>query len=144
MKWWKVRMKVSVSDEFATVFPKENVLQASKKLVNKSKDLIHAVVVDAQGKLKGIITKTDLLEVFLSKDKDPEKILVEDIMDKNPRFIKYDADLFDAIKLMVDEEFFTLPLIFDDNKVTGVLSITDSLKLLYQIYHHKPKVDLLK
>jgi len=135
-------MKVSVSDEFATVFPTENVLQASEKLVNESKDLIHAVVVDSQGKLKGIITKTDLLEVFLSKDKDPEKVLVEEIMDKNPRSIKYDADLFEAIKLMVDEEILTLPLVFDDNKVTGVLSIIDSLKLLYQMYHHEPKVDI--
>ena len=135
-------MKVSVSDEFATVFPTENVLQASEKLVNDKKDLIHAVVVDPQGKLIGIITKTDLLKVFLSKDKDPEKVLVGDIMDKNPRSIKYDVDLFDAIKFMVDEEIFTLPLVFDDNKVTGVLSIFDSLKLLYQMYHHEPKIDL--
>jgi len=133
-------MKISVSDEFATVFATENVKQASAKLTNK---IIHAVVVDSQGKLKGLITKTDIINVFMS-DKDPENVLVADIMNKNPRSIRYDADLFDAIKVMVDEEIFTLPLVFDDHKVTGVLSIFDSLKLLYQMYHHEPKIDVPK
>ena len=131
-------MKISVSDEFATVFPTENVKQAAGKI---TKDMIHAVVVDAQGKLVGLITKTDLIKVFLS-GKDPENVLVEDIMDKNPRSMRYDVDLFDAIKVMVDEEIFTLPLVFDDHKVTGVLSVFDTLKLLYQMYHHEPKLDL--
>lgn len=133
-------MKISVSDEFATVFATENVKQACTKLSNK---IIHAVVVDAQGKLKGLITKTDVIDVFMS-DKDPENVLVEDIMNKNPRSIRYDADLFEAIKVMVDEEIFTLPIIFDDHKVTGVLSIFDILKLLYQMYHHEPKIDVPK
>ena len=133
-------MKISVSDEFATVFPNENIVQASSKL---TKGIIHEVVVDVQGKLVGLITKTDIIQVFLS-DKDPENVLVEDIMDKNPRSMRYDADLFDAIKVMVEEEIFTLPLVFDDHKVTGVLSVFDSLKLLYQMYHHEPKIDLPK
>ena len=131
-------MKISVSDEFATVFPTENVRQAADKI---TKDMIHAVVVDAQGKLVGLITKTDLIKVLIS-GKDPENVLVKDIMDKNPRSMRYDVDLFDAIKVMVEEEIFTLPLVFDDHKVTGVLSVLDTLKLLYKMYHHEPKLDL--
>ncbi len=136
-------MKISVSDEFATVFPNENIKQAAEKLTSNGKDLIHAVVVDAQGKLNGIITKTDIIGVFLS-GKDPENVLVKDVMDKNPKSIKYDADLSEAIKLMVEEEILTLPLVFDDFKVTGILSIFDSLKLLYQMYQYEPKIDLPK
>ena len=131
-------MRISVSDEYQTIFPNYTCLEAAKLLNEK---IIHLVVVDSEGNLQGIITKTDLIEKIIIAGKDPNKILVKDIMNKNVITINHDTDLLEAIKLMVEKEIFTLPLILD-GKVSGVLSIFDSLKLLYQTYHHQPDLEL--
>lgn len=91
-----------------------------------SKKLGAVIVVDDKNTLKGIITDGDIRHC-LTKGADFSNLKVSDIMTANPRSVSGSAPLYDALNTMEEFQITVLPVVSDDNIVTGILHLHDIL-----------------
>lgn len=99
----------------------------------------HLPILDHDGKLKGIITKSDLYSKALSLSRSTsgktfsEKLLyvttAADIMTANPVFISSDQSIDYAIELLLQDEFHALP-VMDNDLLVGIVTAKDILESL--------------
>lgn len=108
----------------ATVSPETTVIDAVK-LMNERR--VGAVAVTNGGKLAGIFTERDLMNRVVLKGADPKTTPVESVMTANCVSAKKDMSMGDALKVMTDHHFRHLPVIDDEDRVLGLLSIRDLL-----------------
>ena len=108
-----------------TVRPDSDPLAAVSLL--KCGDFRRLPVVDAEGKLIGIVTHNDL-EVFLSKAESPGIIKrqhrVEQVMSQEVMMVPPDCPLEEAASLMVENKIGSLPVV-EDERVVGIITETD-------------------
>ena len=97
-------------------------------------------VVD-DGELVGMITSKDLMRAFIEFRKSvPEKyqksqikdLLVEDIMSSNPTFVSKDMSITEVSNIIMETGFNGLPVV-EDNKVVGIITQTDILRLIEKL-----------
>lgn len=88
-----------------------------------------AVVVDDNEEVVGIITDRDILDKVVAKGKDPKKVLVKDVMTKNPVTIEDDYTIQDAIDKMMDKGIRRL-LVTRVGKPIGFVTAADLLTAL--------------
>ena len=81
------------------------------------------LIVDADGKLVGIVTTRDLL--FENDDNKP----VSELMQKNVITGSPEISLKDAEKLLHDHRIEKLPLVDKDGRVTGLVTLKDIMKI---------------
>lgn len=93
----------------------------------------HMIVTD-EGSLVGIISKKDLANIgkirgkFKGLDCLNVKISAGDIMGRNPATISSRATMTEAIRLMNEKGFHSLPVEDEYNRLRGILTSTDVLK----------------
>jgi acetoin utilization protein AcuB len=108
-----------------TVRPESDPLAAIALL--KCGDFRRLPVVDAEGRLVGIVAQNDL-EVFLSRAGSPGIIKrqhrVEQVMNQDVMTVDPDCPLEEAAILMVEHKIGSLPVV-EDEQVTGILTETD-------------------
>lgn len=89
-----------------------------------------APVVDKQGRLVGVVSERDLLNIIFSGNVKTTK--VSEIMTKNPVSFTPDTDL-DKISLAISERGFRRVIIVDnENKVVGIVSRHDIIKIILE------------
>ena len=110
-------------------------LQGAMELM-AMKRIRHLPVVDAAGKLIGMVTDRDLRRVAPSPlfggssaqvETQLEGTTVERIMIKAPATIAPDARLQDAMKLMIEKKYGALPVV-DAGRLVGILTPIDVMK----------------
>lgn len=113
--------------------PNETIKEVSLKLLeNKISGL---PIIDDNGKLIGIISQTDIIKLSEKyKKEELEKIKVEDIIKKRKRPIvaKPNTSIKRLIKLMVKHKISRIPILDENNKVVGIVSKLDILKIFYE------------
>jgi len=85
-------------------------------------------VVDADGRLAGIITEADFLRMEVARNEADEPQPVEtvgEVMSTGVVTIAPDAQITDAAKAMVVQDIKRLPVVDDDNKMLGIISRLD-------------------
>ncbi len=85
-------------------------------------------VVDADGRLSGIITEADFLRMEVARDEadDPQPVeTVGEVMSGGVVTIAPDAEITDAAKTMVVQDVKRLPVVDEDNKMLGIISRLD-------------------
>jgi len=82
------------------------------------------VVVDAAGKLEGIVTERDLTRRVMGKKLDPMKTTLAQVMTKNPDTLSPTDTALTALKMMRRRQYRHLPVI-DHGEVVGMVSIRD-------------------
>ncbi len=111
-----------------TIRPESDPLAAVALL--KCGDFRRLPVVDADGKLVGIVAHNDL-EVFLSKAGSPGIIKrqhrVDQVMSHAVLTVAPDCPLEEAASLMVERKIGSLPVV-DDGRVVGIITETDIFK----------------
>ena len=146
-----LKAKDIMTREIISVSPGTEIANAVKILVEKR--INGLPVIDASGRLVGILCQSDLvaqqkmipipslftlLESFIPLtsikriDKEVEKIAalkVKQAMTPNPVTVDPQTDIEDVAKLMVDEKYHTLP-VMEGNKVVGIVGKEDVLKTL--------------
>ena len=108
----------------ATVVPETSVFDAVN-LMNEQR--VGAVAVTDNDELAGIFTERDLMIRVVLARKDAKTTLVSDVMTPNCVSAKQDMTMGEALLIMSDLHFRHLPVVDDDNKVLGLLSIRDLL-----------------
>jgi len=89
---------------------------------------IGAVVVVDNGDITGILTERDMLRKVIGAKVDPDVATVGEIMTPNPDTITGDCLSGRALEMMVEKGYRHLPIVTDDGKPCGMVSVRD----LYQ------------
>lgn len=77
----------------------------------------------------GIFTTKDLLSKVVSKGLDPAKILLENVMTRQPDTVDSNSSLLDALHIMHDGKFLHVPVTREEENQTVICQILDVLVL---------------
>ena len=116
---------MSVSDLMSrglvTARPDEPVSVVAKRMHNAGVGAV--VVLDEEGKLLGLFTERDLLRL-VAEEASLDKPVGEE-MTVNPTVVKPDTPILEAGSLMVQLGVRHLPVVDDDGRPLGILSLRD-------------------
>ncbi|MDQ7032254.1 MAG: CBS and ACT domain-containing protein [Desulfonauticus sp.] len=129
-----------MTKDVISVTPDTSMLKASKLL--KEKGIRRLPVIDASGKLVGIVTDRDIKEASPSKATTLDvhelyyllsEIKVKDIMTPNPVTINADDTVEKAAILMLKQKIDGMPVVDDNANVVGIITDTDIFNVLIDI-----------
>jgi CBS domain-containing protein len=134
-----------------TVYRDTTVGELSRILIKNS--ITGVPVVDRDGKLTGMVTDADIItenldpifpiyfdplimsyayldnfEKYRRDVKDYLSTRVEDIMTRRVKTVRNDTPVSDAVRIMVKDRINRIPVVDENNKVTGILARADVLK----------------
>jgi len=93
----------------------------------------HLLVFDS-GLLSGVLSETDLLLAdsirarFKGEECKAVKITVGDLMARGPTTVSAESSMTDAVRLLAEKHFRSLPVVDSQGKVCGILTETDVLR----------------
>ncbi|MFC4160000.1 CBS domain-containing protein [Chitinimonas lacunae] len=108
-----------------SVRPDATVYQALQIMAEKD---IGAVLVMDEDRLVGIFSERDYARKVVLQGKTSAGTPIADIMTKRVVFAKPNQSVDECMAVMSEKRFRHLPVLDDDNKVIGVLSITDLVR----------------
>lgn len=127
-------------EEVVKEYMKSNVISVEKSLTLKevteimTKNNVGSVIVVDNGKPVGIITEKDIVRALGSgKDLNTK---AEEIMTASLITIREDAPITGALSLMRTNNIRHLPVVNEDGKLTGILSIRDVARALDDMYEN--------
>ncbi len=94
---------------------------------------VGALVIKDNHESKGLITEQDIVRKVLAKGENPLTKKVKDFMAKELLTVSPDDDIYDALIKMRDSNIRHLPVV-DDNRMIGLLTIKDILKIEPQLF----------
>ena len=116
-----------MTKDIVTINSDDTVLEACKRY---NRDKIGCLLVLRAGCMAGIITERDIIKRIIIMSKDPFVTKVEEIMSKEIITISPTADVKEAASLMGRNEIKKLPVVSEDGKPVGIITITDIVNLV--------------
>lgn len=114
-------------------------LESARK-VFENNQIRHIIVLEGET-LVGILSNHDLLRVSFGDtygddqanmdDAIVNMLTVKDVMRHNPIFISPDSSIEDAIFILLNRRFHSLPVV-ENGKTVGIVTTTDFLKIMVQ------------
>jgi CBS domain-containing protein len=96
---------------------------------------VHDCVLIVDGdQLRGIFTSRDFLNRIAARRGDPRAIALGSVMTRSPRTLRPRDGIAFAINWMAIEGFRNVPIVDDDGRVLGVLTIWDVMRHLERIF----------
>lgn len=83
------------------------------------------MLVDAQGRLTGLFTDSDLARMFERRDERGLDRPIGDLMAHEPTTVAVGARMSTAVGLLADKKFSELPVVDDRGKPVGLIDVTD-------------------
>ena len=87
------------------------------------------MVTDADGRLAGLFTDSDLARLFESRRDESLDAPIETVMTRNPVTIAPDARISEALEILKSRKFSELPVVDAEGRPVGMLDITDLIGL---------------
>ena len=134
----KITVKEIMSKDLIYVSPTERLIHARRLMIEAHVGRLP--VIDDE-KLVGMITSKDLMRAFIDfRKKVPEKyqksqikeVLIEDIMSSNPTYVTKEMSITEVSNIMIETGYNGLPVV-EDEKVVGIITQTDILKLIEKL-----------
>lgn len=139
----KIGVKVGdiMTREFVSAKPETSILNCAKKMVKKR---VGSLILEEEGKLKGIITEGDIIWAMTKKSRrDLNKIKANEIAPKKLITIKPSADLFDALQKMKKTKYRWLPVTVNKN-IIGFLTLKDILRIEPSLFETASEIMQIK
>ena len=103
-----------------TVTPDTTVLAAVEKMDNEG---VGAVAIVSDGGLAGILTERDVVRRVTIRGRPAETTTVAEVMTTKVEVAHADTDPSEALGTMASRNFRHLPIVDQDNKIVGMLSL---------------------
>lgn len=103
------------------VSPESTILEAALLMAERRKA---ALVVD-EGELVGIFSFKDMMTRVVAKDVDVAETTVQSVMTPSPDAVAPDISVLEALQIMHDNRFLTLPVCESDGTVVGIVDVLD-------------------
>lgn len=78
----------------------------------------------------GIVTDRDLVTRVMAKNKDPKKTAISEVMTEDPIVVNDGTGLYEAMQCVREEGVRRLPIVDDDCKLVGIITMDDIIRLL--------------
>ena len=88
------------------------------------------VVLDSEKKPLGLVTDRDLAVRVIGNGHDPNQTTVGEIMTAFPRTVTEETPIEDALQIMRAGQCRRLPVVDEEGRLVGILSVDDILELL--------------
>ena len=98
-----------------------------------------ALAVVEDGKLCGIFTYRDLIDRVVLAKRDPEATTLADVMTRDVEALAAGGSYGDALRLMVDKDYTYVPIVGDEARLEGMLSLRGLLE--HRIDHLVSELD---
>ena len=131
----------SMTRRVITVGPEKTVFEAQDLMA--ANGIRHLPVIDASRQLIGIVTDRDIRSAvpyhFIKDSCSPElreqicALTVKDIMTKDPLSISPTYTIQDALLMIQNSRVGALPVVDDDGKLSGILSVRDLLRAFINV-----------
>ncbi|MGH9389835.1 MAG: CBS domain-containing protein [Vicinamibacteria bacterium] len=108
----------------ATVSHETTVFEAVRLM---SDERVGAVAIVSDGKLSGIFTERDLMIRVVLEGRDPGATPVGEVMTAHCISAKNDMSMGEALQIMTERHFRHLPVVDENDRVLGLLSIRNLL-----------------
>jgi len=129
-----------LDEKLKTLSRRDPLTVAPGTSLRKSLELIHSTgiadsvfVVDAQGRLVGVLAERDIFARLIGTGADMDRP-VEVLMVDHPNTLHLDEPIRRAIELMQTGRFRNVPLVDDDGVLIGVVRPVDVLKYLAEAF----------
>ena len=106
----------------------ESVLEAACRMRERGVGTL--VIVDDAGRPVGVLTDRDLALRVVAAGGDSRVTSVGDVMTAHPRTVSESTPIESALSLMRSGSFRRLPVVNEDGKLVGIVSLDDVLALL--------------
>ncbi len=106
-----------------TILKSATVQQAAKLMRDNRVGAV--VVTDEDGRLAGIVTERDLVNLILPTSADSAAVLVEEIMTADPASCRLGAPMSEAKEIMMSRRIRHLPVVDDNGVVRDIISARD-------------------
>ncbi|MEF8830562.1 MAG: CBS domain-containing protein [Halobacteriales archaeon] len=91
---------------------------------------VGSVVVTEDGVPVGMVTDRDLAERVLAMGRDPAEVTAADLMSGDVQVLAAGADVLDATAIMHRETVRRLPVVDEESRLVGIVTLDDLLRLL--------------
>lgn len=103
----------------ATVFEAVDVMASGQ---------VGSVIVAEQDQILGIFSERDVMLRVVLEERDPRKTLVEEVMTSPVQTITARANGDEALRIMVQEHIRHLPIVDEDSRAQGIVSMRSLLE----------------
>ena len=136
----KVSDLIGSRKDVFSITEETSVHQAAQYLREKQ---VRAVgVVNAEGKLSGVISQSDVSDKVAAENKCPAWMKASDIMTRELVTVTREMTLDDCLRLMEQNSIYHLIVLGEKQEFLGVLSISDILRVVAS--DEKARADLLE
>jgi len=91
---------------------------------------IGSIIIEEEMEPVGVVTDRDLALRVVARDGDPATLTASDVMTETPVTIDVEAGLLDVTRLMREHAVRRLPVVGEDGRLVGIITLDDVLRLL--------------
>jgi CBS domain-containing protein len=126
----------------AKVPRRETLLVASSEpvgeVITKMNESGHGCALVMEGdRLVGIFTERDVLKKMAGRGMDASKVVVQELMSRDPHTLPEDASVAFALNRMSVEGYRHIPLVDDDGSPVGVVGMRDIINWMVELYPNR-------
>lgn len=111
-----------------TALPNEDVYVAAERMLQRAVGTL--VIVNTEEQPIGIVTDRDLVERVLAKGRNPNETMLCAIMTPSPKAVSDETSIEYALALMRSGRFRRLPVVDQQQRLIGLISLDDILMSL--------------
>jgi CBS domain-containing protein len=136
----KVSELIGSRTEVFSISDEASVMEAAKYL--REKQVRSVGVVNAAGKLAGVISQSDISDKVAAENKCPAWMKVSEIMSRELITVNPEMTFDESLRAMEQHGVYHLLILDAQNRYRGMLSVSDLLRVLAT--DHKGRADLLE
>ena len=95
------------------------------------------IVVDAEGRVLGMITAKDIVLRVIAKGLDPKEVKLVDILSKPVTVVDPETPLKSVVNMMIGTGHGHIPVVDKSGRAMGIVTVDDVLKILPELLEHE-------
>jgi CBS domain-containing protein len=120
-------LKDILNRDVITIGPEAPVSEAAYLMMRE--DIGSLVVVDEERFPVGIITDRDLVISVIAEGKNPEEVIVEEVMTKDLVYVDENTNIMDILSTLSEYSIRRMP-VTKDGKLSGIVSVDDLIVVI--------------